>query len=251
MGHLHVEQIGEKGYPLVMLHGWGQSVDSLKPLGELLSGSHVHLIDLPGFGQSELPDGVWNSFQYADRIIAYLDAESIKSVDVLGHSFGGKVALSLAYRYPERIRKLVLLNSAGLKRERSLWELIRFQTIRYLGKITKIVDKLTGTQLFKDKFVPRFGSLDYQRAGPMKSILVKSVNEDLTSEIAAIQSPTLILWGEHDNETPLETGYRFNKLIKNSELIVFPGKGHQVFQDVGAHLCASYIVPFLADERSP
>ena len=68
--------------------------------------SQVHLIDLPGFGRSPAPEHAWSAFDYADRIIHYLDKKNIGQVDLAGHSFGGKVALCLAIRYPDRVRRL-------------------------------------------------------------------------------------------------------------------------------------------------
>ena len=245
---LHAEQISQKGFPLLMLHGWGQSSEALKSLGTLLSSKcQVHLADLPGFGRSSPPDEVWNSFQYAERFIKYLDEQNISQTDLLGHSFGGKVAMSLASRFPDRVRKLTLIAPSGLRRKRTWTEQCRYQAIRWSGKGIKAIDKLLRTNFFKQNFAPRFGSADYKQAGPMRSILVKSVNEDLSEHILMIKAPTLILWGEDDRETPLEMAKRLHRLISNSRLLVFPGKGHQLYHDAGSHLCAYHILPFLSE----
>lgn len=246
MDLLHTEIIGQNGFPLILLHGWGQNLTHMKPLAECLSHhSEVHLIDLPGFGHSTLPNGVWDSFQYADRIIAYMDEKQIKQADFLGHSFGGKVAFSLASRYPERVRHLVLLASSGLKRKRTWLQSSRLFAIRNGGKLLKGIDRLIKTDFFKTQFSARYGSTDYQQAGAMRPILVKSVNEDLEDILSTVKAPTLLLWGEQDSETPVEVAKRFQNQIKNSKLILFPGKDHHLHHEVSAHLCASYILPFL------
>jgi pimeloyl-ACP methyl ester carboxylesterase len=246
---LHVEKLGRKGHPLLILHGWGHCLESLRPLGNLLAQhSQVHLIDLPGFGRSSPPDGVWDSSNYADRLIEYLNSEGLEAVDIVGHSFGGKVAMNLASRHPDRVRRLILMGASGLLRQRPLKEQFRFQGLKWAGKALKRIDAICGSELFKSRFAPRFGSSDYRQAGAMRSILVKTVNEDLTELIKGIRCPTLLLWGEEDPETPIEIAHRLNRLIKGSWLLIFPGKDHQVYKDAGAHLCAYYIFPFLAVE---
>lgn len=243
---LHTEKLNATGFPLLMLHGWGQSLDSLKPLGSLLTcSSEIHLIDLPGFGLSPPPATTWSSFDYADRLIAYLDAHNIPQADFLGHSFGGKVAMSLAIRYPERIRRLILMAPSGIKRKRTPLGYCRFKSIQWLGKTLKGIDRLTGSHLFNTQFIPRFASADYRQSGEMCSILVRSVNETLEPILGTIKAPTFIFWGEQDQETPLEMAHRLHRLIPSSRLLLLPHKGHQLFQDVGSHLCAYHLIPFL------
>lgn len=246
---LHVDQLNETGHPLLILHGWGNSSESLKPLGELLTRqSQVHLVDLPGFGKSKAPTKVWSAFHYAEQLIAYLDEQKMEKTDLLGHSFGGKIAMCLAARYPDRVRRLVVLSSSGLKRKRSLLQRLRFKFLKWSGKGVKCLDRTFQTHLFQTYFVPRFGSADYQKAqGILKSILVYSVNEDISPTAISISTPTLILWGENDAETPIEMAYQLHGLIKRSKLLVLPCKGHHPFQGVGSHLCAYYILPFLED----
>lgn len=234
-----------------MLHGWGQTLSSLRPLGELLADSHdVHLIDLPGFGKTAAPSAVWNSDNYAKCLIHYLDQHNLATVDIIGHSFGGKVALTLASHYPERVSSLVIMAASGLPKKRSLFSHIRMLALKWTAKLLKAVDKLFGTNLFQNQFAPRFGSSDYKKAGNMKDILVKTVNENLTEAIKKISAPTLILWGEKDSETPAEVAERMQTLIKNSKAYIFPGKDHHLYHDGGSHLAASYIKPFLAKKRA-
>lgn len=242
---LHTKQINGQDSSLLMLHGWGQSLKEMKPLGELLSRKATpHLIDLPGFGESPPPEKTWNAYDYADRIVQYLDEENIDKADILGHSFGGKVAMCLAIKHPNRINRLILLSPSGLKPKRTMINQCRIFSIRWIGKLTK----LFMPNLFQNWFIPRFGSKDYQNAGPMKSILVRSVNEDLTHEIPKIRCETLILWGDRDEETPPEMGKRIHQLIQNSRLELFSQHGHQLHLDGGSHLCASKILPFLKSE---
>lgn len=246
---LHVEKLSSNGTPILMLHGWGHTSESFRPLGQLLKDSaSIYLIDLPGFGKSQPPDQVWSAFEYAERLLAYMDEHHLSKVNLVGHSFGGKVAMCLSSRYPERVNSLVLISPSGLKRQRSIFQKVRLKAIAWAGKGLKLIDKSFRTELFTRHFAPRYGSADYKNAkGIVRSILVRSVNEDLAQSISLIKAPTLLLWGEKDTETPLEIGHRLSKLIKNSELRVFPNKGHLPFEGVGAHLCAYYTIPFLQE----
>src|SRR5262245_34456351 len=114
MTGLNVLKIGSGGNPLIMLHGWGHSINEMRPLGELLSAGHpVHTVEFPGFGQSPVPKEVWGTKDYAERILEYLDEQGIRATDLLGHSFGGRVSIQLATLRPDRVKHLVLINTAG------------------------------------------------------------------------------------------------------------------------------------------
>jgi|GEM_PF-163430 len=237
---------------VVILHGWGRSLAAMRPLGELLASSYrVVLIDLPGFGLSPLPPeasndgGGWGTFEYSERVKRFLDQSGIDSCILVGHSFGGRISVQLASRYPDLARGLVLIGSHGLKRKRAPIDTLRITAIRYLGTTAKKIDGAFGTRLFAHYVAPRFGSADYKAAGELRKTLVKTVNEDLTLEAGGIKAPTLLLWGADDQQTPLDLAHSFNRLIRNSELHIFPHKGHEPFSDVGAHLIATYIETFL------
>lgn len=242
---LYSSYIKGNGPPLLMLHGWGQTHENLRPLAEhLASVSEPHLLDIPGFGKSEIPNSTWSAFDYADEMIRYLDSQNIEKVSLLGHSFGGKIAMCMAIRFPQRIDRLVLLSPSGLLRKRTIFQKIRFKSIYAAGKLIKCYDRMVGTAHYPNMFIPRYGSRDYKNAGEMRHILVRSVNEDLTTMIPQIQCSTLILWGGRDRETPDEMGHRLCRLIPNGKLVLFPYHGHEIFHDVGSHLCATYIRPF-------
>jgi len=238
---------GKKRLPVILLHGWGQSHRDLLPLAELLADERqVFVLDLPGFGESPAPDTDWDTIQYAERIADYIKQQQLSSAVLLGHSFGGRISLRLAKNSPELVAGVVLIGSHGLRRKRSLWEKVRIKSITTLGKGAKLVDRIFHTDLFAKKFAPRFGSADYRNAGKLRGVLVKTVNEDQTNELPSIKAPTLLLWGNKDQETPLEMGQRMKGLIPNSKLIVLSGKNHYPHHDIGSHLCAYYIRPFLS-----
>ncbi|WP_295613813.1 alpha/beta hydrolase [Chamaesiphon sp. GL140_3_metabinner_50] len=245
---LNTIQIGNNGHPLIMLHGWGQNLQSLQPMGELLATrSNIHIIDLPGFGKSAPPPEDWDTTQYADRIYQYLEAKGIESADMLGHSFGGRVSIRLAHQYPHKVRSITLINSGGLQRQRTTQQALRSQWVRTLRNAFKV------SPMYRDELLTwhsqKYGSRDYLNAGAMRGTMVKTVSEDLTELARKIPLPVLLLWGEADTETPVEMGHRYHSLFANSQLITVPHRDHFMFQSEGSHLCAYYVEKFL--ERLP
>jgi pimeloyl-ACP methyl ester carboxylesterase len=143
------------------------------------------------------------------------------------------------------VQGVILIGSHGLKRTRSTLDALRIWGIKTTGTIAKKIDGLIGTRIFAHYFAPKFGSTDYKAAGYLRKTLVKTVNEDLSAQAGAIKVPTLLLWGALDRETPLDLARSFRSLIADSELHIFPHKGHEPFSDVGSHLVARYIEHFL------
>lgn len=243
-------KLGEKGSPIVMMHGWGQSLESFRILGDLLSRYHqVYIIDFPGFGKSPKPDEDWDTIDYARAIDGFFEQLNLANAIVIGHSFGGRVGVRLAARYAKRVNALILINAHGLKTMQTGKKLWRSKALKFLSNILKWSDATFNTKSFENWFVPKFASRDYRNAGPLKNILVKTVTEDVSDDARQITCPTFLLWGEKDTETPVDIGYRYSKLISKSKLVVLPEKDHFPFIDEGAHVCATYILNFLSEEK--
>jgi pimeloyl-ACP methyl ester carboxylesterase len=245
---IHSTIMGE-GAPLVMLHGWGQSSQNLLPIAELLSPYlQVHLLDLPGFGKSSVPPGSWGTEDYARCIVHYLDSQRISQANFLGHSFGGQICLRLSGESPDRIRRLILVASAGLPRRRGLIAFLRFHGVKWLGRTLKGVDAFLGLHIHSDWFIPRFASRDYRLAGEMRPVLVKAVNENLSTAAQGMRCACLILWGENDKETPVYMAHQLAGLIAKSRLIVLPRRDHYILEGIESHLCALYVRDFLTSK---
>jgi pimeloyl-ACP methyl ester carboxylesterase len=248
--HSLVLSKGKPGTPILLLHGWGHTVGIIRSLGERLADiAEVHMLDLPGHGRSEEPDGVWGMADFALRVAEYLDEQKIPQVDIVGHSFGGKTSIKLANLRPDLIRRIVLLNSSGLRPQRTLKKHVFIRAIALLRWCVKKIDRFVDLKLFERWFIPRFASPDYLSAGAIRKTFVRTVNEELTEELKGIRMPTLLVWGELDTETPLELGKRMHALIPASEMIVLDGKGHEPFLGAGAHLCFYHMKPFLSEGR--
>jgi pimeloyl-ACP methyl ester carboxylesterase len=219
--------VGE-GRPVLALHGWGGNIRSFWPVAERLNpkGYQLHLLDLPGFGQSAPPPESWGVADYARFVIAYLDAAGLDYPAVLGHSFGGRIALILAADYPQRVHKMVLADSAGLRTPLSAQQATRNFIARGVRRTLTAV-KLDGLRSkLQEQYNRRYASEDYLSAGPLRDTFLRVIDEDLTPYAERVQTPTVLIWGDQDADTPLWQGRKLEQLIPDAGLIVFQGAGH-------------------------
>ncbi len=228
---------------LVWGHGWGQSGAALAPLAETLKPfGYSSLIDFPGFGKSPNPPDTWGTAEYADSVAEWLKALAQPRIVWVGHSFGGRVGLQLAARHPELVAGMVLIASAGLQRQRSFGQRLRFTLRRTAFKTAKHFVR-EGPQL--DALRKKFGSSDYQSAGALRPVFVRVVSEDLTDVARAVRCPTLLIYGTADTETPPEIGARLKDLIPGSELAILDGFNHLSVLTDGRHQVALRVRKFL------
>ncbi len=209
-------------------------------------GAHTAL-DFPGFGRSKRPQESWSTDDYADAIATHIKQSGQAPIIWIGHSFGGRVGVQLASRYPELIKGLVLIAGAGLKRKRSPLKSLYFKARIALYKFLK---KLIPLGLSQDWLQSKFGSSDYKSAGEMRDIFLKVISEDLSAEAAKINAPTLLIYGENDSETPPEFGKRYNTLIKNSTLHILSGLDHYSVLGSGRHQVANLLQGFINTLKS-
>lgn len=209
---VNYRQYGE-GNDIVLLHGWGQNIDMMKPLGDNFSDKYrITIIDLPGFGLSEEPDYAYTIFDYTDTVHELLKDLKIKNPIMMGHSFGGRIAIVYASMYD--VNKLVLFGSPCVRHEQKSAKqsvLKAFNKIKFLSPLANFAKK-------------HIGSEDYRNASPMmRDILVKTVNQDLSENAKEISCPTILIWGDKDMAVSVEEAKEIEKLIKDSALVVLPG----------------------------
>ena len=212
-------QSESKEKDVLLLHGWGGSSESFRAVFEFFKKNYrVTAIDFFGFGKSPPPPYAYSVTDYTKSLAEFLQSHNIRKAHIIAHSFGGRVAIELASRYPYLIDRLILTSSAGIKPKR--------KPIYYLKVLKYKIAKL----LKKD--LSNYGSKDYQNAdGVMKAVFIKAVNYDQTKLLKNITAPTLLIWGENDKETPLYMAERMHKNIKNSNLVVLRDTGHFAFMD--------------------
>jgi pimeloyl-ACP methyl ester carboxylesterase len=168
---------------------------------------------------------------------AYIDHLQVPVV-LVGHSFGARISLRLAARKLDRVRAIVLMAAPGLPLLPFSRGAFRRLGIRSLRRTLHALSPITGPDLLA-WHTARFGSKDYLAAGALKDVLVRVVNEDLTSSARAVECPVFLLWGGEDRETPPSLAYRFAELMNGrATLEVLPHKDHFLYMATGAHLCA-------------
>ncbi len=217
------------GLPILLLHGWGASLDLVQPLADRLGklAYPVYAPDLPGFGQTAPPPVAWAVEDYARWVLAYMDSQQLDRVHLFGHSFGGRLSLILGADYPDRIGKIVLANSAGVREPAPLAVRLRLNTYKALRDGLRRVGLRPLADRLQTAYSQRYGSADYQQtSGVMRETFVKVVNADLLPYAARVRASTLLLWGDRDTDTPLRQGQKLEQTIPDAGLVVFKGAGH-------------------------
>lgn len=213
-----------KEAPIIILHGWGGSIKSLHHLSKNLSqelNHPIYSLELPGFGKTDMYKDVMNISDYGKYIKDFIKSLKLKSVILIGHSFGGKTSIYLTIEKELSIKKLVLINSSGLKPNNS-----------FKKSISKFATKVTPKKLKKNKLIKNtvykyiLRERDYLNAGKLKVSLSTVVEEHFDDNISKINIPTLIVWGENDNYVPVWMGEKLEKNIKNSKLVIVPNATH-------------------------
>ncbi len=212
-----------KGKDIILLHGWGQNIKMMDPLGKNLSDNFkVTILDLPGFGSSEIPSFAYTINDYTEFLHEFLESLDINDPILVGHSFGGRIAINYASMY--KVSKLVLFGSPFIVREKKG---LKVKILKSLKNI-KFLDGLA------ENMKKHLGSEDYKAAsGVMREILVKTVNTDLRESASKISVPTLLIWGENDTQVPVSEAKELEKTIKDSALIVLQGTHYCYLENLG------------------
>lgn len=224
------------GYPILFLHGWGGRIESWAPVLNILS-SHYRVIgiDLPGFGESSLPPFVWGANDYAAFISDFVAALGLGRISVVGHSFGGKIAIQCVLR-AVNIERLVLVNSSGIRLPSTPQVTLKRHLMKTIHQASKPLGGL-GDRI-SHKFERAFGSADYLAAkGVMRGILIRTLGEDIRSDLGQITTPTLLIWGDRDEATPIEIAHIMKTHIHNSELVAFTNVGHFSYLEALPEFC--------------
>lgn len=219
------------GSPIILMHGWGCNLTTLASIEKVAVENHtVYNVDFPGFGESQEPTEVWGVEKYTQLIEEFVKLEKLENPILLGHSFGGRVGILYSSR--NQVKKLILVDAAGVKPRRSLKYYFKVYTYKMGKRLMPLIYGKDGAQKRIEEMRAKRGSSDYNNASPMmRAILSKVVNEDLKHCMPKITAPTLLIWGENDTATPLRDAKIMEKLIPDAGLVSFPGCGHYSFLD--------------------
>lgn len=208
-------EVSGVGHPLIFLHGWGSNLHVFDKITEQLNEDYtIYQIDLPGFGDSEICDS-YTIEEYAEIINEFCLKLGVVKPILVGHSFGGRIAIKFASLYP--VERLVLIGSPGIRE--------KFNIIKWLKiRVYKLSKKL--------KIKTNLGSVDYKNASNiLKDVLVKAVNNDLTYSLLNIRCETLIIHGKDDKTVPLYIAKKMKNLIPNCGIVIVKNAGHFPFID--------------------
>ena len=210
----------ESGDDVVLLHGWGQNIDMMRPIGDRLKNKFkISIIDLPGFGGSSEPKEVLSIYDYVDILKELLGELNIKKPNLVGHSFGGKISIVYSSKYD--VEKLVLLASPFCK---------EIEKLSLKTKVLKKLKKVPILNKLENIAKKHIGSSDYRNASEtMRKILVEHVNLNVIEDAKKINVPTILIWGTNDSEVSLNRAYELENLIKDSAVIEFQGCTHYAY----------------------
>ena len=237
---LRVARLGT-GPPLILLHGYPENLQLWNRLAPLLASRfQVIAFDWPGMGFSEpWPGGATPQIK-AERVLTLLDEWQIEKASILGMDMGGQPALAFAALHPERIERLIVMNSLVFGDERTSWEIRwlrkfgfnRF-ALRHLGAVVFWRAEKTflprGTRLHpetRDDFWRAFSTLEVRTFVSKMCAGYQGTLDNFPSLYHQISCPTLVLWGEHDKHFPTIQAKKLHQAISGSHLEIVPGGTH-------------------------
>ena len=238
----YLEEGPQSGRPLLLIHGLTGSTEDWRNLAPSFSkaGFHVYMLDLLGFGRTDQPaDFSYSVHDQAEFVVHFMDAVGLRNADIAGWSMGGGIAQHIAFRHPDRVRRLILLDSVGIY-ELPNWDTGLFtpETPAQLEAINRLLQPGLPP-------VPAFIAHDMIRRSRKNAwVTHRALNslftgDDATDKILPqLKLPVLIVWGDQDVMTPYHQADAMQRLLPNSERITAKGCGH-----LAPVLCTDRIAP--------
>jgi pimeloyl-ACP methyl ester carboxylesterase len=208
----------------------------------------VYLIDVVGFGKSDMPEHPLNSEDFGKFVKELLDNLNIVNPILIGHSNGGRCIINAVGRGFVSAKKIVLIDSAGLKPKRSLKYYLKVGFFKVGKMILNIFPDTKKVRNFRDKLRNKVGSSDYQASSVVLKDTMKTIlNEDCTKLLPNIKAPTLLIWGSLDTATPIADARKMEKLIPDCGLVEYPNSTHFSYLENIVN-CNIVLNEFLKDE---
>jgi pimeloyl-ACP methyl ester carboxylesterase len=230
------------GPVVVLVHGLGSRAEDWRNLAPYLvkAGFRVYMPDLPGYGRSAKPaDFSYSVHDEAEIVVGFMDALGLKQVDLGGWSMGGAIAQHVAFRHPERVRRLILFDAAGID------ELPKWDVRLFTPDSPAQLAQLDALLMPAPPVVPGFVARDIVRLSKKNAwVIHRAIDSMLTWQDATdkllpqLKMPVLIVWGDKDLITPLSQGETMHSLVPQSQLDIISGCGH-----LAPRLCAAQVGP--------
>lgn len=234
---IYYEKYGNGKKTIIILPGWG---DNRKTFYHIINNFKkdftIYIFDYPGFGNSKLPNTTFDIYDYAKIIIKFMNDNSIDNPIIIGHSFGGRIIITLSGYYNVRFERIVLISSAGIKPIKTFYKKIKQFIYKCLKKISNIFPNKI--KKFYLKFLINiFGSNDYKSIPEtLQKTFINIVNEDLKKYLNNIKDEALLIWGENDKDTPLKDGKIMKNLIKDSGLVIIQNAHHFCYLEYSSYV---------------
>jgi pimeloyl-ACP methyl ester carboxylesterase len=242
---IHYRDEGE-GDVLLLLHGAFSSLHTFNEWNKSLKKHYrVIRLDLMGFGLTGPNDANDYSMENHIRVLkTFLNVLKIEKCHVVGNSLGGWLAWEFTYRYPQKVDKLVLIDSAGFLEEENVPIPFKLARTPVFGRIIKYVVRPQILEQFlrqvyfnqnkvTEQLITRYYELFNREGNP--DAFLKLVNQpvsDSTGALKHINNKTLILWGREDMWIPVHNAYRFHAMLINSTLKIYPKVGHIPMEEI-------------------
>jgi pimeloyl-ACP methyl ester carboxylesterase len=235
---LHYRDVGS-GSPVVLVHGFGASLESWRAVQDALARTHrVIAVDLKGFGWSSRPDGDYSPPAEASLVWGVVDALGVAGpVAIAGHSWGSSVVLAMALERPDRVARLVLVSAYVY--DEQVPSFFRWAQQGGMGDALfslyydERMEERVALAYHDDRFVTQAKvdavEAEMRRPGSTAAALAAARGQRydaLASRYGAVKAPVLVLWGEDDQVTPVRFGERLERQLPDARLVVFPGCGH-------------------------
>lgn len=244
---VHYRDEGDKdAFPLLLLHGAFSSLHTYNGWAKELRGHfRIIRIDMPGFGLTG-PNvrGNHTMSMYKRCIATVLDRLDVKKCHIVGSSLGGWVSWEFALDYPERIEKMVLMGAAGFLDKRNIPLPFKMARTPFVSRVARYAIKRRILEQFvnqvyynqakvSEALIDRYYDLFTREGNP--KIFFEMANteyEESTDLLKHIKTPTLLMWGKHDKWIPVENAYRFERRLKNSEIVIYENCGHLPMEEL-------------------
>ena len=238
---------GGSGQPVVLIHGLGsEAQQDWRNLAPRLvrAGYHVYALDLLGYGRSAKPtDRNYSIPEEAKFVEAFLDANHLSAVALGGVSMGGWIASTVALDQPQRVTRLMLIDSAGMSFKLS------FDPALFTPQTSGQIDQLMALVTPNPPSMPEFVKADFFRKVKRDGWVVQRAlasmfggTDFLDQKVSALKMPMLIVWGKQDAMTPLALAQSMHRAAPQSVLAVYDGCGH-----VAVLTCVNRIAPTVLD----
>jgi len=222
-------KIAGEGKPLLILHGWAGSSNSWIEVQKILASNGFKVIcpDLPGFGKSQSPPVGWSVKDYSDFALEFVEKLGFQKINLMGHSFGGRISIKFSIFYPEKLENLILCATAGIRHNLNFYQRI----IVSLARVGNYLFSRKPLRRYQDSIRNIFYMILRQRdylkvKGAMRETFQKIVIEDLEPDLPEIKTKTLIIWGKDDKTVPLKDAFVLKEKILQSTLEVIPKTSH-------------------------